>query len=287
MRGDRLRATPRAMPALELTRRTFLGRSLQAAGALAVLPALACAPAAAPGSDAGLLAVHAGELPILEAVAQTFVPAGGAFASADVDLARRIRWRRPRARMWCGVREDSDRRAREPAPPGRVARFSALSPVDVRACGADGEPVLARDGSAGLKQPCLFTSSGMRPGRPPDKVRGAPARPPRDPEGAQLTAARDAHAHPRLGPLAVPMAALWPRRASTIVEEGGAPGMRRAARRRDVPRAPPGARAAGDGGRLVSVPRAPASGLYRHQHGGLQLTSAVYAHGSSSQLTRS
>jgi len=166
MQGERPRANTRAMVAsLELTRRTFLGRSLQAAGALAALPALAYAPCALASPSEALLAFGPSELPILEAVAATFVPAGGAFATgaADVDLARRVDAlvaaqgpdvvRGVRGALW--VVELAS-----PLLAGRVTRFRSLPPPERTRCLAalmESRLALARDVFAGLRQLCLFS----------------------------------------------------------------------------------------------------------------------------------
>jgi len=153
------------MPSLALSRRAFLGRSLQAAGALALLPAAACAPCGSSAPAAGLLALHPSELPILESVAESFVPTGGAFATGarEVGLARQIDAlaaaqgpdvvRGLRGALWI-VELASGPLA------GHYIRFSRLSPeqrtASLEALVAS-RLAPARDVFAGLKQLCLFT----------------------------------------------------------------------------------------------------------------------------------
>ncbi len=153
------------MDPLSLSRRAFLGRALQAAGAVAVLPAAACAPAGPSEATSGLQALHPSELPILDAVADAFVPSGGAFeiGAREVGLARRI------DALAAGQGPEVVRGLRGAlwllellgGPlAGRYGRFSTFS-------FADREAVLralvssriapARDVFAGLKQLCVFT----------------------------------------------------------------------------------------------------------------------------------
>lgn len=156
---------PSRMDPLSLSRRVFLGRALQLVGAAAVVPALACGPARPPQSAQGLQALAASELAILEAVAEAFVPSGGAFETGarEVDLARRI------DALAAGQGPDVVRGLRGAlwlvellgGPlAGRFGRFSRLS-------FADREAVLralvtsrlapSREVFAGLKQLCVFT----------------------------------------------------------------------------------------------------------------------------------
>jgi hypothetical protein len=78
----------------EISRRIFLSRSLRALGAVAALPLLGPGCSKAPGAPvpADLRVFTAGEYAIVWAVADAFVPRGGAFplGAADVDLAARI-----------------------------------------------------------------------------------------------------------------------------------------------------------------------------------------------------
>lgn len=165
MQAGPLRAKHRVMRSLVLTRRVLLRRSLQAAGALALLPAAACAPAGSGDAAPGLQALAASELAILEAVADTFVPSGGAFAigAREVDLARRIDAvaasqgpdvvRGLRGALWLVE-------LASPLLLGRLTRFSKLSAADRTACVralAGSRLVVARDVFAGLKQLCLFS----------------------------------------------------------------------------------------------------------------------------------
>lgn len=154
------------MQDLSLSRRVFLSRAIQAAGALAVLPAAACAPPgpAAAGAE-GLLALQSAELPILEAVSESFVPTGGAFETGarEVGLARRIDAfaaaqgpdvvRGLRGALWIVEL------AGGPLA-GHYGRFSRLSPeariASMRAL-ATSRLALPRDVFAGLKQLCVFT----------------------------------------------------------------------------------------------------------------------------------
>lgn len=149
---------------LALTRRTFLRRSLQAAGVLATLPAAACAPHPTTGGAASLRVIGPAELPILEAVTETFVPSGGAFpvGAREVDLARRI------DALLAGQGPDVARGLRGAlwltelgAGPlsGQFGRFTRLAPESreraIRAL-AESPLALPRDVFAGLKQVSLF-----------------------------------------------------------------------------------------------------------------------------------
>ncbi len=126
---------------------------------------MACAPPRISDGGEGLLAVGASELPILEAVAEAFVPSGGAFGpgAREVGLARRMDAlaaaqgpdvvRGVRGALWllelgggplCG----------------RWSRFSALSLDQRTECLqalVESRIALAREIFAGLKQLSLFT----------------------------------------------------------------------------------------------------------------------------------
>lgn len=152
----------------ELSRRVFLRRSVQAAGALALLPGLAigCAGEDAAGrSPPGLVVLDASQWVVLDAVADAFVPAGGAFEAGarSVDLATRI------DAFLAGERPDVLRGVGAalvvlewlaPLAAGRAARFSTLdlagrsAAVDALRTSRIG---LLREVYAGMKQLCLFT----------------------------------------------------------------------------------------------------------------------------------
>ncbi len=167
-------------PDLSLTRRTFLRRSLQAAGALATLPAAACAPRDAGGAATSLRVIGPAELVILEAVTETFVPSGGAFpvGAREVDLARRI------DALLAGQGPEVARGLRGAlwltelgAGPlsGRFARFTRLSPASreraIRAL-AESDLALPRDVFAGLKQVSLFAFYAQPESWPPTGYEG-------------------------------------------------------------------------------------------------------------------
>lgn len=146
----------------ELTRRVFLKRSFQAAGALVSLPWIA--PACAPVEVAdGLRVLSAGDFRVLTAVADSVVPRGGAFATgaADVDVARRIDALLAPAdpRLLRGLR--AGLALVEYAGgllAGRPGRFSRLSAGDREAVLAalPHRFGLAREAYAGLRALCLF-----------------------------------------------------------------------------------------------------------------------------------
>jgi len=151
----------------ESSRRVFLRRSLYAAGALALAPGLAvgCAQGDVARAPADLRALDPAAWALLDVVADTFIPRGGAFelGARDVDLARRIdayladesvAVRRGLSAALLFVEWGS------PLVCGRVARFSRLGP-DERAASIDAlrhsRIGLLRDVYAGLKQLCFFT----------------------------------------------------------------------------------------------------------------------------------
>lgn len=154
------------MPSLELTRRAFLTRGLQVAGALAFAPALACGTGpSSPSPDVPLRVLSPSELPILEAVADTFVPSGGAMplGAREVGLALRI------DALVAGQGADMARGLRgalwitelaSPLLAGRLGRFSRLDAAarhDCIAALAASDLALLREVYAGLKQACHFT----------------------------------------------------------------------------------------------------------------------------------
>lgn len=151
----------------ELSRRLFLRRSLHAAGALALAPGLSigCAPGDAARAPTDLRVLDSGEWALLDVVADTLIPRGGAFelGARDVDLARRID----------AFLVDESAAVRSglssallliewgsPLVSGRVARFSRLGPDERAACIdalCHSRIGLLRDVYAGLKQLCFFT----------------------------------------------------------------------------------------------------------------------------------
>jgi len=151
----------------EMSRRVFLRRSVQAAGALALVPGLAvgCAPEQAARAPADLQVLDPAQWALMGSVADTFVPEGGAFAAgaASIGLAQRIdeflRGESPEllsgvaSALWL-VEWAS------PLAAGRLARFSTL-PLEGRTACIDAlrrsRIGLLRDVYAGLKQLCLFT----------------------------------------------------------------------------------------------------------------------------------
>jgi hypothetical protein len=151
----------------ESSRRVFLCRSLQAAGALALAPGLAvgCAPGDAARAPADLQVLDPGEWALLDVVADTLVPRGGAFelGARDVDLARRIDafLADESAAVQRGF-SSALRLVEWGSPPvsGRAARFSRLGPDDRAACIealCHSRIGLLRDVYFGLKQLCFFT----------------------------------------------------------------------------------------------------------------------------------
>jgi Gluconate 2-dehydrogenase subunit 3 len=150
-----------------VTRRVLLRRSLHAAGALAVLPgfALACAPADAVRAPSDLRVLDAAQWAVLDAVADTFVPRGGAFplGARDVELARRIdaflAGEPPALVGGLGAALVAVEWA-APVAAGRFGRFSRLD-ADARTAAIDAlcrsRVGLLRDVYAGLKQLCCFT----------------------------------------------------------------------------------------------------------------------------------
>lgn len=151
----------------EVSRRVFLRRSLHAAGALALAPGLSigCAPDDVARAPADLRVLDPDEWVLLDVVADTFIPRGGAFelGARDVDLARRIdafladesaAVRRGLSSALLVVEWGS------PLVSGRMARFSRLDPDERAACIdalCRSRIGLLRDVYAGLKQLCIFT----------------------------------------------------------------------------------------------------------------------------------
>ena len=151
----------------ELSRRVFLRRSLHAAGALAVVPGLAlgCAPEDAARAPGDLRVLDAAEWALLGAVADTFIPHGGAFApgARDLELPRRIdaflAGERPAVLRGVSAALLVAEWA-SPLAAGRFARLSRLDADGRSACIAalrDSRVGLLRDVYAGLKQLCMFT----------------------------------------------------------------------------------------------------------------------------------
>jgi hypothetical protein len=151
----------------ELSRRVFLRRSLHAAGALAVVPGLAlgCAPEDAARAPGDLRVLDAAEWALLDAVADTFIPHGGAFApgARDLELPRRIdaflAGEGPAVLRGVSAALLVAEWA-SPLAAGRFARLSRLDADGRSACIAalrDSRVGLLRDVYAGLKQLCMFT----------------------------------------------------------------------------------------------------------------------------------
>ncbi len=161
----------------ELSRRLFLRRSLQAMSALAVVPGLTlgCAPEEAARAPHDLRVLDAAEWALLGAVADTFVPHGGAFelGARDVELPRRI------DAFLAGERPAVVRGLAaallliewaSPLASGRLARFSQLDAgarsrcIDALRTSRVG---FLREVYAGLKQLCLFTFYAVDASWPP------------------------------------------------------------------------------------------------------------------------
>lgn len=126
---------------------------------------VACAPSDRSRAPSGLRVLDAAQWALLDAVADTFVPRGGAFelGARDVDLARRID----------ALLADAAPAVRDglgaallvvewvaPLAAGRIGRFSGLDEAG-RAASIDALRAsrfgLLRDVYAGLKQACLFS----------------------------------------------------------------------------------------------------------------------------------
>lgn len=155
------------MPLPEMSRRVFLRRSIRAAGALAALPALgaACGPGerGAPAPE-GLRVLDADDHRVLAAVADVFVPEGGAFepGASAVDLATRIDafLADEPPGVLSGLRSALGLVEWVGGPyAGHWGRFSSLgreARSDVLAAGVRSRLELPRAIFAGLKQLCLF-----------------------------------------------------------------------------------------------------------------------------------
>jgi hypothetical protein len=124
-----------------VTRRIFLSNALQALGAAAALPLVAAAhggmeTAAAEQSAAPPLKVLSPvEYAVLQAVAETMIPQGGAFemGARDVDLARRIdsylpRLQPPLVTGFRGALVFTEQQA--PGLAGKKGAFTSLSETD-------------------------------------------------------------------------------------------------------------------------------------------------------------
>ena len=149
----------------EVSRRAFLRRSLHAAGACVALPGLGVGCAPSERAPSGLRVLDAAQWTLLDAIADTFVPRGGAFelGARDVDLARRIDAlladEAPAVRDGLGsallVVEWG-----APLAAARLGRFSSLDEAG-RAASIDALRTsrvgVLRDVYAGLKQACLFS----------------------------------------------------------------------------------------------------------------------------------
>lgn len=148
------------------SRRLFLRRSLHAAGAIALLPGLSlgCGAGDAARAPSGLRALDRSEWTVLDAVADAFVPPGGAFEAGarSVDLATRIddflAGESPEVLRGVGAALVVAEWI-APLAAGRAARFSALdlagrtAAIDALRTSRIG---LLREVYAGLKQLCLF-----------------------------------------------------------------------------------------------------------------------------------
>lgn len=152
----------------EMTRRVFLSRSTRAAGAFAALPALAaaCGPGGgeAPPVPEGLRVFDADEHAVVAALAEAFVPEGGAFevGAPSVGLAARIDAflvHEPPG-VVSGLRSALGLVEWLGGPfAGHLGRFSGLSLAarsEVLEALARSRLGLARAIFAGLKQLCLF-----------------------------------------------------------------------------------------------------------------------------------
>jgi hypothetical protein len=151
-----------------LSRRLFLRRSLHAAGALAVVPGLAigCAPEDARRAPQDLRVLSASEWALLDAVADTFIPHGGAFelGARDVALPGRIDAfladERPAVLRGVSAALLVVEWASPLAAGHAFARFSKLDAGARSACIdalCQSRVGLLRDVYAGLKQLCMFT----------------------------------------------------------------------------------------------------------------------------------
>lgn len=152
----------------ELSRRVFMRRSLQAAGALGVLPGLAlgCAPEDASRAPSDLRVLSVGEWALLDAVADTFIPHGGAFelGARDVALPSRIDAfladERPTVLRGVSAALLVVEWASPLVAGHSFARFSKLDAA-ARSASIDALCLsrvgLLRDVYAGLKQLCMFT----------------------------------------------------------------------------------------------------------------------------------
>jgi hypothetical protein len=152
----------------ELSRRVFLRRSLHAAGAFAVVPGLAlgCAPEDASRAPQELRVLSAAEWALLDAVADTFIPHGGAFeiGARDVALPGRIDAfladERPSVLRGVSAALLVVEWASPLAAGHLLARFSKLDPAARSDCIealCQSRVGLLRDVYAGLKQLCMFT----------------------------------------------------------------------------------------------------------------------------------
>ncbi|MCU0668707.1 MAG: gluconate 2-dehydrogenase subunit 3 family protein [Myxococcota bacterium] len=150
----------------EVTRRSFLRGTLRGAGAVALVPMLAvgCAPERTAAAPRDLRVLGVAEWSLLDTIADTFVPRGGAFAlgARDLDLATRI------DAYLANERPEIVRGVRgalllvewaSPLASGRLGRFSALD-VDARIACIDAlrtsRSATLREVFAGLKTLCLF-----------------------------------------------------------------------------------------------------------------------------------
>jgi hypothetical protein len=125
-------------PLPDFTRRLFLSRTLQLLGTTAALPLASTCLADSQAEESGVPALeflHVVEHATLEALADTFIPAGGAFETGarDVGLASRIDHYLPRidpavATGFRGALAFVETEA--PMLAGKKAPFSSLSPDD-------------------------------------------------------------------------------------------------------------------------------------------------------------
>jgi hypothetical protein len=156
------------MPIPEISRRVLLRRSLHAAGALAVVPGLAlgCAPDDTMRAPQDLRVLSAAEWALLDAVADTFIPHGGAFelGARDVALPGRIDAfladERPAVLRGVSAALLVVEWASPLAAGHAFARFSKLDAASRSACIealCQSRIGLLRDVYAGLEQLCMFT----------------------------------------------------------------------------------------------------------------------------------
>ncbi len=150
----------------ELSRRVFLRRSVQAAGAFLALPGLgaACAPDGEGAAPPGLRVLSPEDHALLAVVADTLVPPGGPFeaGAASVELARHVdAWLADEDPELASGLAGALRLVEWGSPllAGRLGRFSSLDRSGRSACLEalrDSRLGFAREVFGALKQLCLF-----------------------------------------------------------------------------------------------------------------------------------